>query len=155
MVVTKYETDFYGWTQEQSAKLRALLVERSNLDLDLENIAEEIDSMGRSDRREVHSRLARIIEHLLKLENSTLAEPRRQWQNSIRAERDSLRRHFKESPSLFAARGEELADAYDHAVRRLKPNLIELCMDAPPASCPYDLDDQILDAEWFPHPRDG
>ncbi len=150
-----YDMDFYGWTQEQAAKLRKLLLERSNLDLDLEHIAEEIDSLGRSDRREVHSRLARIIEHLLKLEDSTLAEPRRQWRNSVRSARDSLAEHFAESPSLYAARHDELASAYAKAVRRLSGNLIELCMDSPPRTCPYDLDDQILNPEWFPLPRDG
>ena len=154
-MATLYDTDFYGWTQEQAAKLRALLAQRANLDLDFENIAEEIDSLGRSDRREVRSRLARIIEHLLKLEDSTLPEPRRQWINSVRAARDDLAEHFAESPSLYAARNGDLAGAYAKAVRRLEPNLIELCMDRPPRNCPYDLDDQILNAEWFPHPRDG
>ncbi len=154
-MATLYDTDFYGWTQDQAAKLRKLLAGHSNLDLDFENIAEEIDSLGRSDRREVHSRLARIIEHLLKLEDSTLPEPRRQWVNSVRAARDDLAQHFAESPSLYAARHEELQSAHDKAVRRLVPNLIELCMDRPPRTCPYDLDEQILNPEWFPHPRDG
>lgn len=154
-MATLYEIDFYEWTQQQAAKLRALLAQRANLDLDFENIAEEIDSLGRSDRREVHSRLARIIEHLLKLEDSTLAEPRRQWKNSVRAARDSLSEHFADSPSLYAARHDELGGAYAKAVRRLLPNLVELCMETPPRTCPYDLDDQILNPEWFPLPRDG
>ncbi len=154
-MAARYDTDFYGWTQDQAAKLRKLLVERANLDLDFENIAEEIDSMGRSDRRELRSQLARVIEHLLKLEESTLWEPRRQWQNSVDSGRESLKELFDRSPSLFAAREEELAEAYAKAARRLSRNHVELGMDQPPRTCPYDLDSQILDADWFPHPRDG
>ena len=154
-MATLYETDFYGWTQDQAAKLRKLLNERANLDLDFENIAEEIDSMGRSDRRELRSELARVIEHLLKLGESTLWEPRRQWTNSVDSGRDSLQELFERSPSLFAARHDELADAYAKAARRLGRNHVELGMDKPPRVCPYDLDDQILNADWCPHPRDG
>ena len=99
-MATLYDTDFHAWTQEQAAKLRALVAARSNLDLDLENIAEEIESVGASDRRELHSRLARIIEHLLKLEDSTLGEPRHGWKSSVRAERTSLERLLEQSPSL-------------------------------------------------------
>lgn len=153
-MATLYETDFHAWTQEQAAKLRALVAERSNLDLDLENIAEEIESVGASDRRELHSRLARIIEHLLKLEDSTLREPRHGWKSSVRAERISLERLFKQSPSLRRWAKDEVADAYGHAARRLEPQLIELIMDPLPDVCPYDLD-QILALEWWPKQRDG
>ena len=155
MSATLYETDFYAWTQEESAKLRRLLTERSNLDLDFENIAEEIESMGKSDRRQLHSRLARIIEHLLKLQESTLWEPRRQWENSVRAERESLEALLEESPSLRAKRTEEVDGAYKKALRRLEPNLAELAMEQPPTVCPYDVDDQLLNPDWFPAPRDG
>jgi len=153
MATRLYETDFYEWTQEQAAKLRKLQAERVNLDLDLENIAEEIESVGKSDRRELHSRLARIVEHLLKLGESTLWEPRRGWQNSVRAERNSLVKLFKQSPSLRLAAAEELEDAYDHAARRLAHQIIELGMDPLPITCPYELD-QVLDLEWWPEPRD-
>jgi len=153
MATQLYDTDFYSWTQDQAAKLRKLQAERVNLDLDLENLAEEIESVGKSDRRELHSRLARIVEHLLKLGESTLWEPRRGWQNSVRAERNSLTSLFKQSPSLRSAAAEELEDAYEHAARRLQHQLIELTMDPLPVTCPYEID-QVLDADWWPEPRD-
>ena len=153
-MATLYDTDFHAWTQEQAAKLRALVAERTNLDLDLEHIAEEIESVGASDRRELHSRLARIIEHLLKLEDSTLSEPRNGWKSSVRAERTSLERLLEQSPSLRRWAVDEVAGAYRHAARRLKPQLIELTMDPLPDVCPYELD-QILTVEWWPMQRDG
>jgi hypothetical protein len=79
-----YERDFFAWTQEQARILRA----RGTLGLDWDNLAEEIDSMGRRDRRELESRLRRIIHHLLKWQvqpegrgrswRDTLTEQRRQ-----------------------------------------------------------------------------
>ena len=153
-MATLYETDFHAWTQEQAGKLRALIVERANLDLDLENIAEEIESVGASDRRELHSRLARIIEHLLKLEDSTLGEPRHGWRSSVRAERASLDQLFDQSPSLRRWAEGDIVKAYDHAMRRLKPQLIELAMDPLPVICPYDIS-EILTSEWWPRQRDS
>ena len=153
-MATLYETDFYEWTQDQAAKLRKLLADRVNVDLDLENIAEEIESVGASDRRELHSRLARIIEHLLKLEDSTLEEPRRGWKNSVIAERTSLERLLEQSPSLRRWAAGEIASAYRHAVRRLEPQLIELTMGPLPDVSPYELD-QILSPDWWPRQRDS
>ena len=57
-----YDTDFYAWTQEQAAQLRAKVWE----DLDLENLPEEIEALGKSDRRAVQSHLVVLIQHLLK-----------------------------------------------------------------------------------------
>ena len=148
-----YETDFYAWTQEQSETLRAVFAQRVNLPLDFENLAEEIESVGKRDRRELHSRMARIIEHLLKLGESTLGEPRNGWQNSVRAERSGLDQLFDQSPSLRPVAGEELAPAFRRATRRLDHQVIELCMDPLPRVCPYELD-QVLSETWWPEPRD-
>jgi predicted YcjX-like family ATPase len=61
-----YDEDFVRWTEEQAAALRQ--AKRSNLPLDWENLAEEIESLGRSDRRELRLQITRILRHLLKLE---------------------------------------------------------------------------------------
>ena len=65
-----YEEDFVRWTEEQSSVLREAARLGTKLPLDWENLAEEIDSLGRSVRRELRSRLGIILEHLLKLEHS-------------------------------------------------------------------------------------
>jgi hypothetical protein len=60
-----YDEDFVRWTEEQAAALRQ--AKGSNLPLDWENLPEEIESLGRSDRRELRSQITRILRHLLKL----------------------------------------------------------------------------------------
>jgi Domain of unknown function DUF29 len=74
-----YEEDFFAWTQEQAELLRA----REQRGLDWDNLAEEIDSMGRRERRELESRLRLILHHLLKWQ----AQPGlrgRSWQSTLR-----------------------------------------------------------------------
>ena len=66
-----YERDFVRWTEEQSRALRDAAGIGTNLPLDWENLAEEIESLGQSQRHELRSRIAVILEHLLKLEHST------------------------------------------------------------------------------------
>jgi hypothetical protein len=154
MATQLYETDFYGWTQEQAAKLRKLQAERSNLDLDLVNIAEEIDSMGRSDKRELRSRLEEIDIHLMKLAFALNLESRRLWENSVRGQRRGIEKLLEESPSLRRLLVEELEEAHDDALRHFtQEKLIQLVMpDHLPASCPFDLD-QMLDPDWWPETR--
>jgi hypothetical protein len=65
-----YDKDFVRWTEEQAKALRDAAGLATNLPLDWENLAEEIDSLGRSQSRELASRIAVIIEHLIKLEIS-------------------------------------------------------------------------------------
>lgn len=65
-----YEQDFMRWAEAQAEGLRRAAEAGSNLPLDWYNLAEEIESLGRSQRRELRSRLANIVEHLLKLQFS-------------------------------------------------------------------------------------
>lgn len=149
-----YETDFYGWTQQQAGKLRALLVERTNLDLDIENIAEEIDSLGRSDYRQLRSRLEEICIHLLKLHYSLSCESRRGWKNSVRGQRMRLARLLKESPSLKTRLVEALAQGYEDSLGHFDDEkLISLTMPMHlPGLSPFDLEDVLKD-EWWPETR--
>ena len=66
----RYEADFVRWTEEQSRALREAAKIGTNLPLDWENLAEEVESLGRSQRRVLRSRIAVILEHLVKLERS-------------------------------------------------------------------------------------
>lgn len=152
-MATRYDTDFHAWTQEQAAKLRALLAERANLDLDFENIAEEIDSLGRSNRRQLINRLEELDNHLLKLAFSLAWEPRRQWKNSVRGQRIDIADLLEESPSLRPILSEALIKAHHRAVRSFDDQkLIELTMPLLPSTCPFELD-QMLDPDWWPDPR--
>ena len=86
-----YDEDFVRWTEEQAAALRSAIslpagrTGSSNLPLDWENLAEEIESLGKSDRRELRSQITRVLRHLLKLDVSPAAEPRASWREIGRA----------------------------------------------------------------------
>lgn len=153
-MATLYDTDFYGWTQEQATKLRTLLAERSNLDLDIENILEEIDSLGRSDYHQLVSRFEEIAIHLLKLHYSTLLECERLWKNSVRGQRNRIAKLLEESPSLRRRLPEALESGYRYSLRHFSAGkLIELCMpDHLPGSSPFDVESCLAD-EWWPELR--
>lgn len=152
-MASQYETDFYAWTQIQSDKLRHLMVERSNLDLDLENIAEEVDSMGRSFRNQLGNRLTNLIEHLLKLAFSTNSDPRRQWELSVKGQRVAIKKLVRKNPSLRPLLSEEADDSYPEAIGFFDDEMLaELGMPPLPETCPFDLESQILNDEWLPEP---
>lgn len=153
-MATLYDTDFYGWTQQQAAKLRRLLVERSNLDLDIENILEEIDSLGRSDHRQLVSRFEEIAIHLLKLHYSTLLDCERLWKNSVRGQRKHLAKLLRQSPSLRPRLADALEEGYADALRHFSDEkLIELTMpEHLPGSSPFGVDECLAD-EWWPELR--
>jgi hypothetical protein len=83
-----YEDDFYAWTQHQASVLREMHAEDNRCDR--ENVAEEIESLGRDQRDAVRSQVRRIIEHLLKLQYSPAQEPRYGWMPSIAEARSTL-----------------------------------------------------------------
>ena len=153
-MATHYETDFYGWTQEQAAKLRALLVERSNLDLDLENIAEEIDSLGRSNYHQLVGRLEEIAIHLLKLHYSTHLDCENVWKSSVRGHRPRVAKLLRESPSLKPRLSGAMAEGYADALRHFsEAKLIELCMpEHLPTTSPFAAE-QAIQNEWWPELR--
>ena len=93
-----YDRDFFLWTQEQAAALRA--VRNSNLPLDWDNLAEEIESLGKSDRRQLRSQIRRILRHLLKLEASPASEPRAGWRTTVLDARAEIEALLEDSPSL-------------------------------------------------------
>jgi hypothetical protein len=97
-----YQHDFVLWTRSQAEILRAAARSGANLPVDWENVAEEIDSLGRSDRREIASRIGTIIEYLLKLQSSRATAPRSGWETTIERARIAIMRLVDESPSLRA-----------------------------------------------------
>ncbi|HEY9299417.1 MAG TPA: DUF29 domain-containing protein [Phormidium sp.] len=110
-LVNLYETDFYAWTQKQVQLLR----QRDLNNLDIENLIEEIDSLGKQERRELVNRLIVLIAHLLKWQYQTDRRSR-SWYLTILEQRSAIRQLLKESPSLKPYLPEAIADAYDRAV---------------------------------------
>lgn len=93
-----YDRDFVLWTEEQAALLRN--AKGSNVPLDWENLAEEIESLGKSDRREIRSQVTRILRHLLKLAVSAATRPRQGWESTISDARVEIEGVLDDSPSL-------------------------------------------------------
>ena len=147
--VQLYEEDFVRWTEQQSRALREAAGVGANLPLDWENLAEEIESLGRSQRHELRSRLAVILEHLLKLEHSPATEPRRGWMETISRERLNIEYLLEDSPSL---RGEVEA-----MIEELKPRVARLATASlfgygeavKKLSPPSYTEEQVL-GDWFP-----
>ena len=77
----RYEDDFYAWTQYQAEVLRSLKTRDNRFDR--ENVAEEIEAVGRSERDAVRRQVRRILEHFLKLEYSPARDPRFDWMGSV------------------------------------------------------------------------
>jgi hypothetical protein len=148
-----YDADFVAWTGHQAAALRRLADLRINLgqDLDLGHLAEEIEDLGKRDKRSVVSALARLFEHLIKLQFSALAEPRAQWRISAKKQRDRLADLLKDSPSLrahlLASAGEAYARGRDYAAAAVD-------MADVPADPPWPIPN-ALDPDWWPANRHG
>ncbi|WP_257287336.1 DUF29 domain-containing protein [Endozoicomonas sp. SESOKO2] len=108
-----YDTDFYSWTQRQAKLIR----EGRLTELDLENILEEIESMGRSDYRALQSRLEILFMHLLKWEHQPeKRQTGHSWERTIREQRKQARRILQDSPGLKHKIDVMLPVAYKRAV---------------------------------------
>lgn len=95
-----YDEDFVTWARLQGEALRETRRTGSNQELDWENIAEEIEGLGTSQRWALASHIMRIIQHLVKLEYSPTVEPRNGWRRTIRLARLQAQRRVENSPSL-------------------------------------------------------
>lgn len=140
---TLYDSDFYAWTQEQSKLLKAHQWEQ----LDVENLVEELESLGRQERRELVNRLAILLGHLLKWQY----QPEKQgvsWQATIREQRRKVERLIQENPSLKSYLAEALQDAYEDGLD-LAVRETGLPFTIFPASCPYTLE-QALRSDFLP-----
>jgi hypothetical protein len=151
-----YQADYYAWTKDQAAKLRALAAAPVDSTLDLENLAEEIESLGRSDWRAARSQVQHVIEHLLKLEFSPALEPRSEWRDPIDQARDQLADLL--TPVLRREVQDDLATAFDRgkreAAKGLRRHGEHEAAKALPVACPYSLD-QIVGHDWYPANRHG
>jgi len=143
MTTATYETDFYQWTQQQADLLRQGQFNR--VDLDLENIAEEIESMGRGQTHSLGSYLHNVIMHLLKWRY----QPERRgtsWRLSIFNGRHQIQRLLKDSPSLNPKVLTLIADEYRQA-RQIAALETGLPLTTFPDQCPFTVE-QITGDYW-------
>ncbi|NEO91328.1 MAG: DUF29 domain-containing protein [Moorea sp. SIO3G5] len=138
---TSYESDYYQWIQETVENLR----NRNFSEVDWENLIEEIESMGKSEKRALLSLLTRLLEHLLKLAywKSEQERNRNHWAAEVVNFRTQIKTIIEDSPSLRTQLETFYNKAYPSAVKSVS-KLFTL-----PPEAEIDLT-QALDDDWFP-----
>ena len=137
-----YDQDFYAWANEQAGLLRAGKLSEA----DIEHIAEEIESMGKTEKRELTSRLAVLLLYLLKWR----FQPKRRgssWEATIKIQRRDLRRHLADNPSLKSKLSEAIADAYGNAIIEAGAET-GLSESTFPADCPWSFEKIMAEDFW-------
>ncbi|MCL1473628.1 DUF29 domain-containing protein [Argonema antarcticum A004/B2] len=138
-----YETDFYAWTQEQAKFLQ----DRKWDFLDIANLVEEIESLGKQQRQELRNRLGVLLGHLLKWEFQPKLRSK-SWIATIREQRCQVSDLLAESPSLKHYLAEALEKAYQYGLA-LAVRETSLDYEDFPAECSYSLE-QVLDSQFLP-----
>jgi hypothetical protein len=147
--MSAYDTDFLSWTERQAELLRRRASGElvNEADLDWLNIAEEIESVGVSQKREVRSRLKRICQHLLKWHH----QPERRsssWEDTLYEQRSELAGFFEDSPSLRPFAERVLPQSYVNG-RQAAEHEVRKRFDLPDDICPWSLE-QILAIDFLP-----
>lgn len=138
-----YDKDFYAWAMENAELLRQKKFE----EIDIDNIAEEIESMGKGNKRSVFSHLSILVAHLLKWKFQSVRRSK-SWSLTIKNQRFEISDLLNESPSLK----NEIKDRFDHAYQKaLIIASQETFIDEKefPKKCPFTLE-QCLDDSFFP-----
>lgn len=139
-----YDKDINAWAVEQARLLRA---GRFDL-LDVEHVAGEIEDVGKSEQRELASRMSVLLAHLLKWQY----QPERRgasWEKTIKAQRKEIAYALDESPSLVPKLNEVrwLDMVWARAVAQA---VNETSLDCFPDQCPWAMEDEVLSEAWLP-----
>lgn len=140
-----YESDFSGWIDQTIRLLKG----GHWHDVDVNHLIEEIEDLGKRERRAISSQLIRLLLHLLKWQY----QPQRRtdsWLDSITDARTQIDLAIADSPSLKSYPAEQLTDCYRRA-RRQASQQTGLKADTFPETCPYAVD-LVLSEDWLPRP---
>ena len=137
------DDDFALWALEQATLLSEGIFDR----LDVENLVEELDYLGNSQRTEIGSRLNVLVAHLLKWQFQP-EHRSNSWRATLLEQRTEINRILKRSPSLKSYPAQELAEQYPIAVLKASGET-GLAEGTFPSTCPYTIE-QILDPAFLP-----
>jgi hypothetical protein len=142
---TAYDKDVILWSQEQARLLRAGRV----AELDIEHLADEIEDVGKSEKRELSSRMAVLLAHLLKWSH----QPEKRsstWRATIRLQRKRIALAIKATPSLKTAMRDRdwREDVWLDALAQAQKET-DIAMEDFPETCPWTME-QATDAEFWP-----
>ena len=142
-VKTLYDRDFSLWVEDTVNKLKA--GEFNQVDWD--NLIEEVDSLGKSQRKAVRSFLVRLLEHLLKRCYLPMSDCYRGWEVEIRNFRQRLQIELEDSPSLKGFVLEVLAKSYQMALENVRDDYSDVYF---PDDCPFpeDVETLLTDKFW-------
>ena len=145
-----YEQDFYAWTQTTADLIRA----GQWYDIDQDALAEEVESLGKSEQRELSNRLSPLLEHLLKLTIAAsrfphdLSRAERGWRATVKTQRLKIAQLLRDNPSLRPTVPHALADAYEVA-RVQAAAALDIEEIIVPETCPWT-PEQVQDANFWP-----
>jgi hypothetical protein len=138
-----YDRDFYAWANEQAALLRAGRLAEA----DIAHIAEEIESMGRSEKRELINRLTVLLLHLLKWQYQPILRGA-SWEATIKVQRNRLADHIEDNPSLKPMLPQAIQRAFEDAAIEAGAET-GLTSSVFPQVCPWSFA-QIMDHTFWP-----
>lgn len=139
-----YDKDFYAWALENAELLRQKRFE----EIDVDNVAEEIESMGKSNKRSLFSHLSVLIAHLLKWKFQPIRQSK-SWTLTIKNQRFEITDLLKESPSLK----KEIEKQFDHAYKKaliIASEQTGIDENDFPKICPFNLE-ECLDDDFLPN----
>jgi len=138
-----YDTDFYGWVQQQVGAMRA-----GNFSgLDMDHLVEEIEDMGKRQKQELRSRLSILFMHLLKWRYQPALQSR-SWASTIKVQRIEIDLHIEDNPSLKQALSEIVETAWKVATAKAE-NETGMPVSTFPAACPWTFE-QVMDHDFWP-----
>jgi hypothetical protein len=140
--VASYERDYHAWTFEQARRIRA------GETIDRENVAEELEDLGRSQQQQLQNRFAVLLAHLLKWEFQP-EKPCASWKATIKEQRIRIHRLLTKMPGLKPHLTESITAVYEIAVAFAAAESFMIEEDLP-SECPYT-PGQILDLEYLPN----
>ncbi len=147
-VIANYNKDFYAWLMNNASLLR----QHKFNEVDIEHIAEELESMGKSEKRELTSRLTVLLAHLLKWKFQSALRSR-SWKNTISTQRIDILELLDDSPSLKYELEERVVIAYEKAKLSAED---ETGIDKNnfPETCPFTVE-QLLKKDYLPEDQDN
>jgi len=138
-----YEVDFYGWTQEQVELLRSGRLG----EIDLYNVIEEIEDMGKRQKQELRSRLTILFVHLLKWQYQPNLQGR-SWVLTIKVQRFEIKNHLAENSSLKSSLNDAIGKAWKAALLKAEQET-GLRSSTFPQECPWAFE-QVMDDDFWP-----
>jgi hypothetical protein len=138
-----YEKDVFAWASEQVSLLRSGRLS----EIDVDHIAEEIESVGNSQKRELVSRLTVLLQHLIKWQYQPALRGK-SWRATIRVQRRDISYLMQSNPSLKSVLPEAIGQAYGTAVIKAEAET-DIAESVFPGVCPWTFD-QIMDPDVWP-----